>query len=872
VKQTVGWIMLACWHQLFRQTTRHLPNGLYVGCMTIVLGMLLSKSADAQQASDVTDAETPETVAPENVAPQNVVPETVTTGSGIKASLGAGGVKRYLPGRWGLVSGQVRNFGDEADSILMVVTPEGGTGLQYSRLIEIPADMAFETNWPVRLNDGSAGTSVNFEYLEYPGGTDDGVIRHKNFDKQIPSFYGMTRPGPHGLTVWIPQSGRASNESAVSHLMRAMRVTRMGDMMVSMMLSTDFSEHREALDAVDQVAVADSNLTDHPMACSALRNWVRRGGRLMIALDQCGNDVAKALLGETMSMTVVGRTTSNTVRLDLNPDYPTNQYPVRFVERTFDEPVGYLRVIPDNGEVIWSVDGWPVAMRIGMGAGTVVVTTVSPEVFLLAQTTNGTTPPYGLVDSSRRMLDSLFAPRSQRLITEATAAQQAAAMIGYEIPSRTAATVILTLFPVLLATGAWYLGRQSHGERLIWVLPALALTGALPAVALGFRSRSVAPTTVIESSVVYSTDSASDYVIDGYATLYSPNQTELKISSSNSVLTELRGDSTDRDYRRLLWTSPQQNEWSKMEARTGLRTFPFRAEADLQGTLSAEATFNENGLIGRLQAGELSIPEDLLLATTHADRMALSINPDGTFTGTDPDVLASEQFSTAAMVSEQQTIRARTLSALFQSTDRYEPFPQETVVMFWTSLEEPCFHLEGSDIRQLGEALFVQPLRLLPPAPEVPITIPGPLLSFRSIVNGDGSHSTVFDNSHRRWMPSESAVNTRLQFRIPPVCQPFDPESATLRILIRAASRAVEVLAGPAESLQSVAQFNSPLGTKEVVIPGDVIRETARGGTVILQINVGGLDASMTDSMVGEQDDSWQIEQLSVSLKGRRVP
>ena|GEM_PF-408999 len=861
MKQTVSWIVPACRDRLLQKTADRILAGLYAGWMAFVLGMLLSSSASGQQ--------TPEAAA---VTQETVTSETASTAGGIKATLGPGGVKRYLAGRWGLVSGLVRNFGDRADSMLMVVTPEGGTGLQYARLIEIPAGMAFETNWPIRLNDGAAGSSVNFEYLEYPGGAEDGVIRHKDFDKQIPSFYGMTRPGPQGLTVWIPQSGRVSNESAVSHLVRAMRVTKTNDMMVSMMLSTDFSEHREALDAVDQVAVADSSLTEYPLACSALRNWVRRGGRLMLALDQCGNDVARALLGETMSMTVVGKTTTNTVRLDLNPDYPGNQYPVRYIERTFDEPIGYLRVIPDNGEVIWSIDGWPVAMRIGMGAGAVLVTTVSPEVFLLAQTTDGTTPPYGLVDSCRRMMDTLFTPRSQQLITEDTASQQAAAMIGYEIPSRTVASVILTLFPVLLATGAWYLGRQSHGERLIWVLPALAVAGALPAVALGFRSRSVAPQTVVESSVVYSTDSASDYVIDGYATLYSPSQTNLEISTSRSVLTELRGDSTNRDYRRLLWTSPQENAWSNLEVNTGLRTFPVRAEVDLQGTLSAEATFNENGLIGRLQVGDMSMPEELLLATMHADRMALSIQPDGTFSGSNPNLLASEQFSTSSIVSEQQTIRSRTLAELFQATDRYEPFPQEPVAMFWTSPEHPCFQLATSDTRQVGEMLMIQPIRLIPPELETPVTIPGPLLSFRAVVTSDGSYSTVFDNSHRRWMPSESAVNTRLQFRIPQVCQPFDPESGTLRILIRAASRAVEVLAGPEDGLQSVARFDSPLGTKEVAISGDLIRETARGGTVIVQINVSGLDASMTESMTGEQDDSWQIEQLSLSLKGQRMP
>jgi hypothetical protein len=52
-----------------------------------------------------------------------------------------------------------------------------------------------------------------------------------------------------------------------------------------------------------------------------------------------------------------------------------------------------------------------------------------------------------------------------------------------------------------------------------------------------------------------------------------------------------------------------------------------------------------------------------------------------------------------------------------------------------------------------------------------------------------------------------------------------------------------------------------------------MIRETCRNGRLFLQIRVSALEESMQASeLSGEQDDSWRIEHVLLSLHGRRQP
>jgi hypothetical protein len=71
--------------------------------------------------------------------------------------------------------------------------------------------------------------------------------------------------------------------------------------------------------------------------------------------------------------------------------------------------------------------------------------------------------------------------------------------------------------------------------------------------------------------------------------------------------------------------------------------------------------------------------------------------------------------------------------------------------------------------------------------------------------------------------------------------------------------------------MQTIAELTSPLGMQSISIPGELIESTCLQGQLFLQIQVSNIDSEMkADDMTGEQDDSWQIERVLLTLKGQR--
>jgi len=793
----------------------------------------------------------------------------------VKVVVGIGGIGRYLTNRWGMTRATITNQGDSPVSDLIVVTPAGSGGLQYARQIEIPGHVAFDAVWPVRLSNVPVTGLTEFQFLHFPGGRDDGVIRHQRYEDQIPTFSGMTKGGPMGLSAWMGKtSGIEASHEAIQYFLRTMRFNRASDQDLVSIQARDLTDRSECLDALDTLAISEPQLTQFPQACEAIRLWVQRGGRLLIMLDSTGPEVVDQLMGDCLPMTVVGETTSNTVQLDLNPDYPADQYPVRTVNREFKEPVRYVRVIPETGEAIWSVDSWPVAIRVPLGRGCVVVTTISPDVFVEEKLNTGdNTPPYALIASSRRMQESLFGPRSSPLISESVAAEQAAAMIGYEIPSRRAALLFLMLFPASLLLVGTLLQRREGGERLVWVLPALAVLTALPSIAFGLRMRAVAPATVIETAVIQSSAGQPRIASDGFATVYVPVETDLSMALHSGSRIDVAVDTANRDYRRLIWTGPDENTWTHLIQPAGLRTFPIETIRRPEPAWQAFATFDEQGIVGQLLHDDPSSAADAMLAGTAVDRMSITINAEGKFRGTASDLLAPGQFVKSTLISDEQRYRAALLESVFAETSNADSFPADVSLMFWESRTDPALQISDPEARRKQSVLVAQTIRLRSPQPGELITIPSPLLPFRSVATSLGSYGSAYNSIRKRWSEQEEAGEILLRFQVPVVCVPLEPESADVELLIRAASRVVTVDAGGSNQREEVARISSPLGTHKVAIPVRLIMDSCLNGHLYLGLKVGDLVSSMkSDSMTGEQDDSWKIERVSLTLKGRWRP
>lgn len=793
-------------------------------------------------------------------------------------TMGAAGVNRYVLHRWGVVKGQVANLSDHAATCLVVVTPEDSGGMQFARRISLPARTVFDAVWPVRISRVSSGGGVEFQCLFFPGGEDDGVIRHSEGSKEIPSFSGITQRNGLSLCGVIGESGPVQkSESALYQMLTALRYTSFGSPGLTLIHPSALTSGSECLDAVNQLAISDSQLLQYPLAIESIRLWVQRGGRLMILVERTGVEVAEALLGESLPMTKIGDASTNSVTLDLNEDYSKQQYPTRSVTREFPEPIRYVRVLPSIGETIWSVDGWPVAFHAPMGSGAVLVTTISTDVFIepAQNRADDTAPTHQLIASSRRMLETLFTRRNPPLISEVTAADAAAAMIGYQIPSQTIAMMLLLIFPVSLLAAGIFLQRRSLGERLVLVLPGLAVLAAVPALAFGFQIRSVAPVTMIETTVIQSSPSSTDLPADGYATTFVPTSTDLRISSDEGDRMGVLEDPTNRDFRKLVWNSPSEVSWVNLRQSAGLRTYPLQATRTLKSALRVLVTFGENGLEGRIQTDGQLIPSDPVIAGINQEMLAVNMTSGQEFRCDASDSLAPGQFFRTTFLSDTQLFRARLLEKVFFDTtiDRSDPFPTVPTLLCWDESDSTLQFL-NEGVRRQRSALVVLPLELYPPETEKRITIPPAMLSYRSIVTDKGGMSSGFSNVKRKWLPQESASEALLEFRIPGVCLPFMAESAEVELRIRAASRVVTILTGPREDLHQISELRSPLGTQTITLPTDRIQSTCLGGKLYLQINVSELDAAMKadDLTTGEQDDSWQIERVRLLLKGHRKP
>ncbi len=799
----------------------------------------------------------------------------IESGTTANVRMRQAGIGRFRPDHWGMVKGLIGNSKDRPATSLTVVTPAGSDGLQFARELTLPAKVSFESSWPVYVRESKSSGGVEFQYLFFPDGHDDGVIRRETHSAEIPSFHGMTQVDLLPLSGLIGEIGSDREaDTPVYDLMAVMRYTAMANKGVTSVNSAELTANPECLDALDQIAVTNPELLSFPQACEALRAWVLRGGRLLIAADRTGPDVVEALLGDSLPITVVGETTTNALTLEINPEYPQSQYQVRSVAREYPEPVRYLRVIPEQCEKIWTVDGWPVVMAKSLGRGSVLVTTISAKVFLdPANYQDASRPFHALIPSSRRMQEVMFTKRPTPIIEEKIASDQAAAMIGYRILSRNIAVLLLAIFPVAMLIVGLLLLKRDSGERLIVAVPALAIVAALPAAIVGFQIRNVAPATVIESVVISSSQGFTDLPADGFASVFVPSPRDLGVAAVNGTRLDALKDSTNSDYRRMTWHGPGDVSWGKFLQPAGLRTYPLSSDRRLGKPWHVRATLDESGLIGTLPAQDGMTPGDPILAGMNRENLALDLDDSGVLRGTPDNSLLSGQYFRSSLLSDDERYRTALLNSVFHSTQdvQHAAFPSEPSVLFWDKSDSQVLNFEGDDIRRQRAVLIVHPLELYPPEAGKPFLIPPQLLTYRSVVNDDGGVGSSYVNLRRIWQPQESASKTMLEFHIPEACRPFVPASGELKLLIRAGSRRVKILSGDRGNMQTIADLKSPLGMQSITIPGELIQSTCLQGQLFFQIQVSDIDSELqSQDMTGEQDDSWQIERVLLTLKGQR--
>ncbi|MEQ9409552.1 MAG: hypothetical protein RIK87_17585 [Fuerstiella sp.] len=789
------------------------------------------------------------------------------------ARVSTGGLSRYKSGHWGLVTGTFFNKSEQPRQLSAVVTPGGRSGAQYVRSLVVPPQMSRRSSWPVYLEEGLTD-AFQFDVVVLEGDADSQQIKGISGGEFTDNFISPNAAGrrdPSGVP------GRAGYSGVLSTRTESDRDRSMVDRMVAKLRKQagllpmqafldpeDISGYPESLDALDQLIISTPDLLRYPEACDAVRAWIQRGGCALILLDQCGQDSAAAITGTALPFTVVDSTTpmSLSLRHDAGMSHPGIGDSSH--QREFDEPITLVRARFESGTVHWSVQGWPVLVDQQFGNGSILMATVSPEVFLSGRDDDS----LGAV--ADHIQDRMFRTQPEQPLLNADVLSAAAERrIGYFIPDRGFAALVLIVFTCCLGVLGWTAFRRQRPALLLVLLPLLSAGAAMPGILKGVASRGVAPPTLIESRVAHLAAGQAVLATDGVATVYNPSVVVSDMALSGGTL--VRPRKPGAGPQRFVWHDMGEAEWDGFSQPAGTSSYAERAMIRLDEPLKAVAAFKAEQVEISISNAETLQPEDVIVASSSPDRMAVRLLQPGRYVTSAADVLAPNEVSGETLLSQEQILHAELYNTLFAGTNRLSPFPTEPTVLFWTESLAPAVQLTESDYRNASMTVVTVPLQIAVPDADVQITIPTTFLPYEAIAGPDGSVSSAFSNRQARWIERKRGGYTMLRFRLPEACCPFYFDSADVQLRILAGSRTVRVQSGSRGEPVDVTTLESPVGSFTIPVSADVLNSDSDGCSVIVGISVADLDDLDPEKLNAEQDDNWKIERVLLTVRGHRM-
>jgi hypothetical protein len=617
----------------------------------------------------------------------------------------------------------------------------------------------------------------------------------------------------------------------------------------------------EAFDGIDQLAIASDALANDPAGTRAVRQWLERGGKVWVMLDRVALETVAPLLGDALDFQVVDRVSLTSFRVHTqSPGLPADEGPAQ----SHEKPVDLVRVLlPPHERVRHTVDGWPVWFTRPVGQGTVLFMTLGDRGWSRPRQPHDRRSPYQNFPDlpvPHPPLEAVAAelyPKAKEGGFQPIAFRQALAEdIGYQVLGRGTAGLVFALF----LAGTLGLGlalRQSRRpEMLGWLAPAAALLATATFLVLGERSRRSAPATLAVAQIVDGISGTPEASIHGLLSVYRPDSGPVPAAGARGLF-ELDLEAVEGQTRRFLLTDMDSWRLEGLTLPAGVRSAPFRANMPTGAPITAVARLGPDGLEGKLEAGPFGDLEDAILSTQGGRNLAVRLNPDGSFRAGSQDALPAGQFLTGALLSDRQQRRQGLYRQFLRKGNPLPPhLDGRNALLAWASPLELPFTL-GPEARTSGTALLAVPLQLERPAPGTLVTIPGPLLAVRRILNG---------RPVRVILESRSPTTLHLRFQLPPELLPLEVERARLSAKIDAPGRLVTVAVGPATRPVEIHRTESPLQPLAVVLAGPQLPPLDDDGGLHLHLTLG-------EQQAGGQDlhraDSWTIHYIELEVTGR---
>lgn len=519
--------------------------------------------------------------------------------------------------------------------------------------------------------------------------------------------------------------------------------------------------------------------------------------------------------------------------------------------RVTDQPVAFRRVIADGMETLFSVTGWPVAMRRSVGRGEVYVTTIEPDALRTGR--DGALPPL------RQLAVMMLEESPRAVLPPQRFSPYISSQIGYQIAGRGTVAMLLLGLVGTMIVGAVVLMKL---KRLEWLAPLGAVAASVVTIGfvfLGIASRKTQPLTMASGGLVQVVG-GQQASYSGKLTVYSPEPIALDLRGELGGVSLPDGDNLSADVKRLVWSDRHRWAWSGLKLRSGdAKSAVVYTDVPLSKPVVASFTFDENGATGVVDGSAMSGFEPQFLVyqmlhtrITRGANYQARVKPD--------DLLAVNDFSAGALqdasAAAKQTIADQLVSA--------GGLPDMPMVVGWSDRTEVGTTVSGLSENR-GASLVTIPVTIVPPDANAMVTVPAVFVSLEAARPPEGgSMRAIFGMGTHGW-PKEVTDSQAFSVRFkPPVeVMPLIASRATLILDSRAPSQQLTITAYDGLTKKTVQTINSPSGTQTIVIDDPALLKLDEEGGIVLTFQFTGINTG-----VGEQP-KWRVENMGLALQGK---
>ena len=807
------------------------------------------------------------------------------------------GTFRYWADTWGVIGVNLSNPGPQPIKLKSAVYFEGDANLQFAREFWVPAESRRRGWSPVKLptayltgrggNSNSTTIPIKGMVFDVSAGAD--VLLPTPAGKQLysdrlefgretrvtgivtdaveqsadmPAQESLVETASDGDEFDYPYEGAVAVHNFLEG--QSANPTRR----VQQLSDSFLPAFEEGLDGLDRLILCNNRLSEDVAAAMAIRRWVHRGGLLWVMLDRVDETSVALLLGDIFDFEIVDRV--NVARIELRT---TTGGQVWRHPKFFRDPLPFVRILTSAGRVDHTLNDWPASLLVPMGKGKVLFTTVAAEAWIIEgagpQTDDsGSLPkPNHHAALPLRQLAEEFMDSPQNTLLDAADLQPFLVdQIGYRIVQKNLVMLVLGAFCLSLPLAGVALSKRGKLEALVWLGPALAVTATLVLLVLGGYHKQRVEPTVAMAQVVEATSGTRELAVSGLLAIYNPDSSDAQLGTEGGG-TFIPDLADQQQTRRMVWTGLDQWHWENVTLPQGIRTAEFRASVATPAGLDFRASFDADGLVGKLDGkspADINLP---LIALPNGSLLTIRTQDDGSWTCGPAELLPPNVYHREEIVTEAMNRRQLIYQRLFERTDG--SFPRQPCWLGWTSPYATGFTF-GQKMERTGEALLIIPITWSHTPPDSPVTVPSAFLTCRSVAGPGRSGSSSLFRDAQPWIESPLESNAWLRFQLPEQVLPLTQVRGTLRLNIEAPDWQIKIsrLGAGDEALPIATEEGTGEYAFEMATDGSWQPDATGGLTVGIHV----LPTSAVPHDNLDEQSHWQIQSVGLDIRGKTTP